>query len=245
MSFFNAFRFLTIIPLPIKSPAKDENIGRSLAFFPLVGLFIGLLLAGIDRALSFILPPPVVTGLVIASLAVVTGALHLDGFIDSMDGLFIGGSPEKRLEVMKDSRVGSFGVAGAFLLLLLKFLSLENLPESSRLFSLMLMPALSRWCVVWPIFLFPSARPQGLGQAFKSRAFWSRVILATLFMLAISIVLFRFKGIIIMAGVWIITMLAALFINRRLSGLTGDSYGAIIELGDLAVLLILLVLFRV
>lgn len=242
MNFFNAFRFLTIIPLPIKAPGKVEDMGRSLIFFPLVGLFIGLLLAAIYWALSFILPLPVVTGLVITALAVITGALHLDGFIDSMDGLFISGSPEKRLEVMKDSRAGSFGVAGAFLLLLLKFLSLENLPESSRLFSLILMPALSRWCVVWPLSLFPYARPQGLGKTFKFQATWSRVIIATLLAAAISIAIFRFKGIIIMAGLWIIAMLAALFINRRLSGLTGDSYGAIIELGDLSVLLLILIL---
>lgn len=217
-------------------------MGRSLVFFPLVGLFIGLLLAAIYWALSFILPLPVVIGLVIAALAVITGALHLDGFIDSMDGLFIGGSPEKRLEVMKDSRAGSFGVVGAFLLLLLKFLSLENLPESSRLFSLILMPVLSRWCVLWPLSLFPYARPQGLGKAFKFQATWSRVIIATLLAAAISIAIFKLQGIIIMAGLWIIIMLAALFINRRLSGLTGDSYGAIIELGDLSVLLLILIL---
>ncbi|MDP3955290.1 MAG: adenosylcobinamide-GDP ribazoletransferase, partial [bacterium] len=63
MSFFNAFRFLTIIPLPVKGPAKIEDMGHSLAFFPLVGLFIGLLLAAIYWALSFIFPLPVVTGL--------------------------------------------------------------------------------------------------------------------------------------------------------------------------------------
>lgn len=242
MSFFNAFRFLTIIPLPAKSQAKDEDIGRSLAYFPLVGLFLGLLLAGIDRALSFVLPVPVVTGLVIASLAVVTGALHLDGFIDSMDGLFLSGKPERRLEVMKDSRVGSFGVAGAFLLLLLKYLSLQNLPESSRLFGLILMPVLSRWCVVWSISLFPYARAEGLGRAFKSRATLVRAVIATLLALAVSFALFKLTGIIIMAGLWIITMFAALFISRRLSGLTGDSYGAIIELGDLVTLLLVLIL---
>lgn len=242
MSFFNAFRFLTIIPIPVKTPASDEQMGRSLAFFPLVGLFIGLLLAAIYWALSFILPFPVITGLVITALIIITGALHLDGFIDSLDGLFISGSPEKRLEVMKDSRTGSFGVAGAFLLLLLKFLSLENLPESSRLFTLILMPVLSRWCVVWPLSLFPYARPQGLGKAFKFQATWSRVITATLLAAAISLAIFKLQGIIIMAGLWIITTLAALFISRRLSGLTGDSYGAIIELGDLSVLLLILIL---
>ncbi len=242
MNFINAFRFLTIIPLPLRTSSKDTEIGQSLTFFPLVGLFIGLLLAGIYWTLSFILPIPVVTGLVIASLALVTGALHLDGLIDSLDGLFIGSSPEKRLEVMKDSRVGSFGVAGAFLLLLLKYLSLENLPESSRLFSIILMPVLSRWCAVWPIFLFPYARPQGLGQAFKSRATLSRILTATLLAMAISLAIFKFKGIIIMAGLWIVIMLAALFVNRRLSGLTGDSYGALIELGDLVVLILVLVL---
>lgn len=242
MSFFNAFRFLTIIPVPVKGPEKEDPIGHSLAYFPLVGLFIGLLLAGIDRSFSFILPHPVVTGFVIASLVTITGALHLDGFIDSMDGLFICGSSEKRLEVMKDSRAGSFGVAGAFLLLLIKYLSLENLPQSVQLFGLILMPALSRWCVVWPIIIFPSARPWGLGQSFKSRANWSRAIAATLFAMAIAIALFKLKGLIIMAGLWIISMLAALFINRRLSGLTGDSYGAIIEIGDLVSLLLVLII---
>ncbi len=242
MNFINAFRFLTIIPLPLKSPAREENIGRSLAYFPLVGLLIGLLLAGFDRALSLILPQPVVTGLVVASLAVLTGALHLDGFMDSMDGLFLSGGPQRRLEVMKDSRVGSFGVVGAVLLLLLKYLCLQNLPESSRPFALVLMPVLSRWCVVWPVSVFPPAKPQGLAQSFKLGATRGRAVIATLLALAVSMAVFRVQGVIIMAGLFIITMLAALFINRRLSGLTGDSYGAMIEAGDLSVLLLVIIL---
>lgn len=215
-------------------------MGRSITFFPLVGLFIGAILAGINWVLFLILPSPVVTGLLIASLVVITGALHLDGFMDSMDGLFIGGSAEKRLEVMKDSRVGSFGVAGAFLLLSLKYLSLENIPEPNRIFSLLIMPVLSRWCVVWPMVILPYARSQGLGYTFKSRATITRAIAATIITLAIAFAFFKISGIFIMTGLWLIIMLSALFIKNRISGLSGDSYGALIELGDLTVLILLL-----
>lgn len=242
MSFFNAFRFLTIIPIPFKSSLKQEDFGRSLVFFPVAGLFIGLVLAGLDWTLSYIFSDAVVVGLVLVALAVITGALHLDGLIDSMDGLFVRGGPEKKLEVMKDSRAGSFGVVGAFLLLLLKYLSLATMPQPDRLYALMLFPALSRWCVAWAIFLFPYARLHGLGQSFKSASSWPRVIIATILALIISLVIFRFQGVLIMAGLWVLIMLAALFISRKLSGLTGDSYGALIELGDMAVLLFILIL---
>ena len=118
---------------------------------------------GIDRGLSLILPSVVVNALLIVVLIILTGALHLDGFIDTCDGL-AGDSPQRRLEIMSDSQVGAFGIVGVCGLLLLKYVALLSLPDTLRLAGLLLMPALSRWTMAYAIFAFPCvSKTSGLG----------------------------------------------------------------------------------
>ena len=242
MSFLSALRFLTVIPLPLGCKASPEEVGRSLGYFPLVGLLLGLILVGLDRGLGLALPPSVVNGLLVVALALVTGAMHLDGFIDTCDGLVGGRTPQQRWDVMRDSRVGAFGVVGAFCLLLLKYVSLGGLPESSRVATLVLMPTLGRWAVVCCIYAFPYARPEGLGKAFKEQADWPKVAAATMFALTTSVVLLRLGGVVLILGLVLIILALATFLHRRLGGLTGDNYGAIIEIGEVVALLLALII---
>ncbi len=236
MNFLAALGFLTV--LPVGRRAGPAQLGRSLPYFPVVGLFLGLVLAGLDWLLGrAALPLGVVNALLIAALALLTGALHLDGLMDTCDGLGGMKTPQERWQVMKDSRVGAFGVLGLALVLLVKYAALGSLPRRS--YALALMPVLGRWAGALAIFAFPYAKPQGLGRAFKEQATASHFAVGTLIALAISLALFRGPGLIYLAATGVLALALGRFFRGRFSGLTGDCYGAIIEVSEVFALLLL------
>jgi len=214
-----------------------------------VGLIIGLLLAGLNWLLGWFLPMAVVNVLLIVFLAVISGALHLDGLADTCDGIASGKTPEERWQVMRDSRVGSFGIVGVCCLLLVKYVSLNNVPQSLVMTSLVLMPVISRWAMVYAIFVYPYAKPSGLGKVFKQGVNWLKFVMATLIALAVAAALARLAGLaIILAiipGIWVIVVIMATYLKRKFSGLTGDTYGAINEVAEVGVLLLVCLLAQV
>ena len=111
-----AFQFLTIFPAVIRRAFTAEELGQAVGFFPLVGLAVGGILYGLEFALRLLFPMPLVAVMIVSVWLLLTRALHFDGFLDMCDGLFGGFTPERRLEIMRDSRVGAFGVAGGGLL---------------------------------------------------------------------------------------------------------------------------------
>jgi adenosylcobinamide-GDP ribazoletransferase len=242
VAFFTALRFLTVLPIPVARDTDYGRVGRSLVFFPLIGLLLGLLLAGLDWALDRVLPVSVTSAILLAVLVLVTGATHLDGFIDTCDGMVAGKTPQQRWEIMRDSRVGAFGVVGACCFLLLMYVSLTNLPESSRTWALVLMPVLGRWAVVCAIWAFPYARPEGLGRAFKDQARWWMVALATVAALAVSVAGLWLTGLAIVLGVALLTLLLCVVLKWKFAGLTGDTYGAVIVMGELTGLILVIAL---
>jgi adenosylcobinamide-GDP ribazoletransferase len=242
VGFFTALRFLTVLPVPLGREAASERVGRSMVYFPFIGLLLGLLLAGLDWALERVLPLSVSSGILLVVLVLVTGATHLDGFIDTCDGMVAGKTPQQRWEIMRDSRVGAFGVVGACCLLLLMYVSLANLPESSRTWALVLMPVLGLWAVVCAIWAFPYARPEGLGRAFKDQATWWMVGVATVVALAVSVATLRLTGLAVMFGVGLVTLLLCVIFKREFAGLTGDTYGAVIVMGELTSLILVIAL---
>ena len=244
MGFFTALRFLTIIPLPSRWGAGAEEAGRSLRYFPLVGLLLGLILIGLDRLFGLALPLLLTDALLIIALVILTGALHLDGFIDTCDGAVLRSSPRERLEVMADSRAGSFGVVGACCLLLLQYVALITVPENLRMTALLLMPVLSRWAMVYAVFAFPYAREIGMGRAFKQQANWQGLTIATVICLLVAVAVTGIKGMALMAALWLIILGVASYLRSRLGGLTGDSYGAVNELAEVLVLILLPLMAR-
>lgn len=234
-----ALQFLTSIPVPIKREIKLEEYGRSVAYFPLVGLVLGLILVGLDFLLRLLLPLTLVNALLIVALILLTGALHLDGFLDTCDGIFAFRSPEARLEIMKDSRVGSFGVVGAIALLLLKFAALQSLPLGLRPVALLLMPILARWAIVYAAVVFPYGRPgSSLGSLYKEHAGRGALIIATLTTIILAAAAFQVAGLAILVAVWILTWLGSRYIMARIPGLTGDTYGAVGETMEVFTLLL-------
>ena len=246
MKFLAALKFLTILPLSSKRADSLEEIMGSVVYYPVVGLIIGLILVGLNWLFGFLFPQPVTNGLLIVSLVIISGALHLDGFIDTCDGIAGHKPVEARWQVMHDSRTGAFGVVGAVLLLLVKYASLNSIPPGLIWPALIMMPVVSRWMMVYAIFAYPYARPEGLGKAIKPGATWFTFGAATLITLIIGLGMvwigLYVTAIIIMLGVWVIIVLAATFFKKMFAGLTGDTYGAINEIAELSVLLFVILL---
>ncbi len=160
----SAIAFLTILPLGPRNAAEDFPAAR--IWFPLVGLLLGSVLAGTDWMLqwSFSLlssdsapldrqfPPLLAGALLIAGLALLTRALHLDGFMDTCDALLGSFERRRRLQILRDPHVGAFAVVGLASLLLLKLTALATLPQMNRQAVLLLFPCLSRWGISspWP-----------------------------------------------------------------------------------------------
>jgi len=247
LSFFAALRFLTSIPLPWLRETSPKEVGHATGYFPIIGLIIGLVLAGLNWLLSLVLPSAVVNVLLLASLVVITGAIHLDGFIDSCDGIAGDKTPQERWQVMHDSRAGSFGIIGAILLLLAKYAALGSIPGYLMTVTLLFMPVVSRWAMVYAIFTHPYARPSGLGKIFKQGTRWPAFTIATLITLILAIALiplFQLGSLIIVLLTWIITAIMAAYFSSKFAGLTGDTYGAINEVAEVSVLIIVVLLAR-
>jgi adenosylcobinamide-GDP ribazoletransferase len=230
-----AFQFLTTFPAVIRRSFTAQELGRAVGYFPLVGLALGGVLYGLVSGLLLIFPSQVVAVFVLAAWLLLTRALHFDGFLDTCDGLFGGFTPERRLEIMRDSRVGAFGVAGGGLLLLAKYAAILSLPHLS---GLLLAPVLGRWVLTMAIFTYPYAREKGLGRDMKDSVRWADVTLATTVTVLVAWLLAGWTGLLAIALAGTVLWLGAGFILRRISGLTGDSYGALCEMAELAVLLL-------
>jgi adenosylcobinamide-GDP ribazoletransferase len=230
-----AFQFLTTFPAVIRRMFTAQELGHAVGYFPLVGLALGGVFYGLVSGLRLIFPSQVVAVFVLVAWILLTRALHFDGFLDTCDGLFGGFTPERRLEIMRDSRVGAFGVAGGGLLLLAKFAAIVSLPHLS---GLVLAPVLGRWVLSIAIFAYPYAREKGLGRDMKDNVRWPQVILSTTLTVLAAWLFAGWAGLLASALAGVVLWLGAGFILRRIPGLTGDSYGALCEITELVVLLL-------
>ena len=243
MGFWIALQFLTIIPMPFKKEPEMREIASSLVFFPIVALLIGLLLFLANWGLGEVFSPVVTAAFTLLVWILISGAMHLDGLADSCDGL-AGNTAEKRLEIMKDSHTGAFGVVGISLLLLVKFAAIVSL-SGWEWEALVLAPVFGTWAMVLAITVFPYARKNGVGQAFKQGATIFKLLIATIITLAAAALLAGWWGVVIMAITCLVTVLVGVFFKSRLGGLTGDTYGAIKEVSEAIVLILTPVLLSI
>ena len=242
--FLTALRFLTIIPVPGGQILSDEDMGRSMALFPLIGLLIGLFLAGGRYVLGMIFPAPLADILVIAVLVVVTGALHLDGVADTIDGLVGGTDRERTLAIMRDSRIGSFGVVGLVIILMLKVVALIEIPDGMKGRALMLMPVLGRWSAVQLAAWLDYARMgEGTGRAFARSTGRGESIISTGIAAVIAAGIFGIEGMVMFLGIAVLTLCLGLFFRRRIGGVTGDVMGAACEMNEVAALILICAFF--
>jgi len=245
LSFLAALRFLTIIPFPWRRGVSPEEVGRSVVYFPLVGAIIGLILVGLNWLLGWLLPSALINVLLVVSLVAISGALHLDGFVDTCDGMAGGKTVEERWQVMQDSRAGAFGIIGVCCLLLVKYVSLNAVPDNWLMPTLVLMPVVSRWAMVYAVFAYPYAKPSGLGKVFKQGASWQRFAIATVISLVVAVILTKLAGFVIMLAIWVIALAMTVYLKGKFGGLTGDTYGAINEVAEVLVLILVCLLAHV
>ncbi len=235
--FIIALTFFTRIPFPLPKDVSSEEFIKSYRFYPAVGLVLGLLLWLMAKILLPYYPPLVLGALILGAELMLTGGIHLDGFMDSMDGLLSARSPEKILEIMKDSRVGAHASMALVGLLLLKFTLLANLTVS-KLPLLIVMPMLARWVFQIGMIGFPYARSQGLGKGFHEATQWIPFLLSGIIVCGISFYLLGFAGPLAFVISSLIITIVAYKISSLLGGLTGDLYGAFIELSEVIILLV-------
>lgn len=240
-SFIAAFRFLTILPLPSFGNAAETNgsHANTPAFFPAVGLFVGTVVAGTFVGASELLPVSVAAALAIAVLVALTGALHMDGLGDSFDGLFGGRTKERKLEIMADARIGAFGVGAIILVLLTKWTAISEFDPQKSWMLLVATPIISRGLVAAFVVRFPYVRSNGIGSIYQDASAWVLPV-SVILTLTLTVVFVGLTGLIALGVAALVGLGVAFYSVRVIDGVTGDVYGAVIELSELAALLTLL-----
>jgi adenosylcobinamide-GDP ribazoletransferase len=222
--------------------SEEKELARSMVFFPLVGLVIGLLLALGYYLLSFLFSKSLVLWLTIGLLALLTRGLHLDGFADTMDGLGSGGPREKILEVMRDSRIGAFGVISLILLIGAKYFTLDQIPIPSIPYTLILMTVMGRNTMVLVCYRSPYARSEGgLAKPFTENLGYREMALSLVSAFGIALLLMGLKGILVFLGICLFSLGYRFFFIKKLGGVTGDILGAANELAELLCLILLII----
>lgn len=230
-----SIQFLTRLPLNIPVDFNDENIKRSTFFYPFVGMLLGFLsslpyyfLARYNRDIASFLS--------LMMMLILTGGLHLDGLSDTADGFFSNRDKEKTLEIMKDSRIGAFGVLSLILILLFKYILISNI-ENHLPVALILSMGNSRLISLLQIAFKRVARPGGLGDMLHKSKPKKHIIMGVILYLLV-IILIDIKYLIPLIVSLIIGELISLYTYKKIDGFTGDVYGATIEITEAISLLI-------
>ncbi|MFH1882920.1 MAG: adenosylcobinamide-GDP ribazoletransferase [Planctomycetota bacterium] len=234
--FLIALQFLTVLPVKIKSEIAEEDFGKSLLYFPVVGMLIGFVPAGMVLLLGF-LPSPVVGVLILIISIVLTGGIHLDGFADTCDGFYGPRPKEKILEIMRDSRVGVMGAVGIFCLLGLKLTLIISLPPDVLWKLLMMMTVFARWSQVFVCCTSDYAREEGKGKYFVSHAGKASLLVGSIFTVVLFLLLMRFKGIVLLVLSFAVVLLFISYAKKKIGGMTGDTIGAVSEVAEVLILL--------
>ena len=240
--YFIAIQFLTIVPLPFSVKCDERDLGRAMALFPLAGLTLGGVLVGIDYLLSAFLPRQVGDLLLVVALAIITGALHLDGLADVCDGLAARGGKERFLAVMKDSRTGAAGAVALILALLLKYEALLNIPADMKRPALFCFPMLARFAQVQMAVGASGARNDGLGSSFIQGAGWRQLLIAVVTTIAFAPILLGTRGLWLFIAAYLFTWLLKAWFHKKIGGITGDIIGFASELNEILCLLVIIAL---
>jgi adenosylcobinamide-GDP ribazoletransferase len=243
--FFAAIKFLTVLPVPGGWSGNEKALARSVPYFPLVGLLIGLIAAVFDYTIGQILPPLPASTLTVIFLIGLTGGLHMDGLADTADGFFSARPRDKMMEIMRDSRTGVMGVLAVVSVVLLKITLLTVILTSSRWVVILIMPLAGRAAMIALMTALPYARPEGgLATLFADSRSWLHVLWAWGLLFAVSGWLAQGLGLAAAILALVITALFALYNRGKIGGYTGDTLGAVCELAEIAPLLAAVVYYH-
>ncbi|WP_075881098.1 adenosylcobinamide-GDP ribazoletransferase [Vreelandella massiliensis] len=232
-----AIQFLTRLPVPVECPWRPATSRWALRCYPLVGLLLGALLAGVAALLQGLLPTPLLALALLSVWIGLSGGLHLDGLMDVADALGSNMPLERRWEIMKDPQVGSFGILALVFLLAWKGMLLWALLEADLPLALLVaIPALSRFAAVALLCLAPCARREGLAWVWRQHLRQRDLPLS--FIPLSLLFLWLPQWTILLGGLLVFVSLYTLAMIRSFTGINGDIVGAAIEGGELWLLLI-------
>jgi adenosylcobinamide-GDP ribazoletransferase len=238
--------FLTTIPVPLdEGEASDANLADSRFAYPVVGAVIGIFLAALSMLLAQTAATPAITALLLILTSVIlTGGLHLDGLADTADGLFLAGDAPRRLDIMHDPRLGSFGVVALILVFLGKYAALEALTGSPRAWAILSAAIVGRALVLVSAGLADYPRPDGTGRVLVHSTTVQDASWAAIVCLIVGGLAGRGAGVLASTLALILTWGITQLARVRLGGVTGDTLGAVVESGELVFLLVLAMLER-
>ncbi|WP_341706188.1 adenosylcobinamide-GDP ribazoletransferase [Halopseudomonas sp.] len=241
IAFGLALQLLSRIPVRLWRAPTAQELGRSLLWYPAVGVLLGLALA-LWAALLGDLDAPLKAALILVFWVWFSGGLHLDGLADTADAWVGGmGSVERTLAIMKDPACGPMGVISLVLVLLLKWAALVSLLESGFWPALLLVPWVARGALAGLLLCTPYVRPQGMGAQLVEQMPRSR-LLQVLLLHAVLVLLFGWSGLLVLLVAVLLTLLWRQRLRARIGGTTGDTAGALVEVLEAALLVALVVL---
>jgi adenosylcobinamide-GDP ribazoletransferase len=234
-----AASFLTILPLGPTSAATPDDQAAAFGWFPLIGFTLGLVLCAQDRILGPVFDPPLRSLLIVMTLALVTGALHLDGLADTADALGAGSDRTRALGILRDSRIGTFGTLALIFVIALKAAALAGAHGPRRYAAIYAAPGLSRWAMTGISYGLEYLRDQGAGTPLLKRGAARNLRVATLIAVIAMLPLLGRCAVRASLTAVVITLGLRWFYRRWLGGITGDLIGAAGEIVETAVLIAL------
>ncbi|MBM9511492.1 adenosylcobinamide-GDP ribazoletransferase [Desulfogranum marinum] len=236
-------QFMTRYPIPVQIDFTVDRFVQGMKWMPIVGFLVGLPAAVLLYLCFPYFGGEVSTFLALIVLITVTGGLHLDGMGDSADGLFCYRSKERVLEIMRDSTLGTNGVVAVVLTILLKFITLKNIPLAGSVTALLCAPVLGRMAITWHTTVASYAREQSGMGSFTDRVGLPQALTATVCSLLLTSIVFYFTGMSLVSAIWSLVILHgiaialavgfAFYLQHRIGGITGDTIGATIELSEM------------
>lgn len=235
--FLVALQFLTRLPVRLGAQPSEKDIGRSLLYYPLIGLVIGALLATLGWLLNSA-PALIAAALLVTAWVILTGGLHLDGLADSADAWIGGmGDPEKTLAIMKDPSCGPAGVVAIVLLILLKFTALHSLLMTGEWTALFLAAIIGRTLLPVLLLTTPYVRCNGLGFILSAYQPKRMSIIGVTVTTALILSITRLYGLWLLLSAITLFLILRHMMLRRIGGTTGDTAGALVEITETTVLL--------
>lgn len=242
--FLIAVQFLTRLPVPGGGDTAEADIGKAAAFFPLVGVVVGggaaLLFVLLQRVLP--LPASVLCSIIFA--AVLTNGFHEDGLADSFDGFGGGWTKDRVLEIMRDSRIGTYGTLALIFLIFGKFTFLSALPQGQIWRWLIVGHTAARWTILPMCIALPYARAEGQGKLVAKQVGVLEVVTGTVTLLAVLVLLPWRAGLVALLVTSSVTLLSGLYFRARIQGITGDCLGATNQMAEVGLYLTALILLR-
>ena len=237
--FFVGIMFLTRLPVPEGLRQVEGRLARSARYFPLVGVLIGVIAGCVFAVAAQVLPTFGAAGLAIVTGLLLTGALHEDGLADCADGLGAGGTPERMLEIMRDSRIGTYGAAALIVSIGLRCIALSEMSAIEGLKAMVIAHALSRAMLPPVLVSGQYARTRGLASSVAGGVSNREAGFSTLLAFAIAMIAGPEAGFAAIAAAVLGGGIILAVLMRKLGGYTGDGLGAVQQIAEIAVLLTL------